>query len=76
MSLGILLIKLPKVLYTITSFIVLAIKYHSQEVNKMTFNTWLKETHRIDHKTFGLRHPVNQQQIIEEFNEYQRHVRI
>lgn len=36
----------------------------------MTFETWCEEIHHIDHMTFTLRHPKNQEQIIEEWNEY------
>jgi len=37
----------------------------------MTFDAWLKEVYKIDLKTFSLRHPNLQCQIIEEYNESQ-----
>lgn len=38
----------------------------------MTFEAWLETAKNIDHKTFELRHPVVQAQMIEEYNELQR----
>lgn len=38
----------------------------------MTFEAWLKSNHDIDHKTFDLRHPTVQAQMIKEYNQMNR----
>ncbi len=39
----------------------------------MTFEAWLQSKHGIDHKTFELRHPNVQAQMIEEYNQEGKH---
>lgn len=38
----------------------------------MTFEAWCKEVHGIDNMTFTLRHPKSQEELVEEYNKYNR----